>query len=59
MNWAYWEEESEQWVVLDKEALDNAKTVSLEKVIGFEGRPDPSSGTLAGNYSSCVFSTYV
>ncbi|KAL7570017.1 hypothetical protein ACA910_017061 [Epithemia clementina (nom. ined.)] len=46
VTWAYWNEDSDQWIVLEKEVLEKSRTESpgLEKLIGFEGRPDPSSG---------------
>lgn len=45
VQWAYWKEEGEstEWVVVDKSVLEGAPA-NIEKEIGFEGRPDPSTG---------------
>ena len=43
VQWAYWTEDD--WVTVDKAILDKQNVPDdLEKIIGFEGRPDPSSG---------------
>mmetsp|Transcript_29298 Transcript_29298/g.61306 ORF Transcript_29298/g.61306 Transcript_29298/m.61306 type:complete len:218 (-) Transcript_29298:506-1159(-) len=43
--WAFWNEEPDEWILVDKSAVEDKKIPStLEKVIGFEGRPDPSTG---------------
>lgn len=47
LEWAYYQEEQEEWTVVDKSILegDGAAVVDgIEKLIGFEGRPDPASG---------------
>ena len=45
MEWAYWNDYTEEWIVVDKSVLDTEDLPSgYEKLIGFEGRPDPSSG---------------
>jgi len=42
---AYLDEESDKWVVVEKAVMEEKKMPSgVEKLIGFEGRPDPSSG---------------
>jgi hypothetical protein len=43
VQWAYWQEEGDQWVVVDKSVLEGAVD-GIEKEVGFEGRPDPASG---------------
>jgi len=45
VEWAYWEggEDDGSWTVVDKSVVDGAPD-GIEKQIGFEGRPDPSSG---------------
>jgi hypothetical protein len=45
--WAYWDEQESAWTTVDKTILDaNDGSVpdNLEKIIGFEGKPDPNSG---------------
>eukprot|EP00977_Amphora_coffeiformis_P028468 scaffold35293_cov260-Amphora_coffeaeformis.AAC.4 len=44
--WAYWNEQDESWTTVDKKILQDEANIpdGLEKLIGFEGRPDPSSG---------------
>lgn len=45
--WAFWDEESNEWIVVDKSVIENNTNnipASVEKMIGFEGRPDPSTG---------------
>lgn len=43
VQWAYWD--NDDWVTVDKSVLDESDIpTDLEKLIGFEGRPDPSSG---------------
>lgn len=45
VQWAYWKEDSDEWITVDKSVLDDEDVPDdLEKRIGFEGRPDPSSG---------------
>eukprot|EP00543_Licmophora_paradoxa_P009741 CAMPEP_0202462186 /NCGR_PEP_ID=MMETSP1360-20130828/52875_1 /ASSEMBLY_ACC=CAM_ASM_000848 /TAXON_ID=515479 /ORGANISM="Licmophora paradoxa, Strain CCMP2313" /LENGTH=199 /DNA_ID=CAMNT_0049084539 /DNA_START=20 /DNA_END=619 /DNA_ORIENTATION=- len=43
VEWGYFVTESEEWKVVDKVVVENAPD-GIEKMIGFEGRPDPSSG---------------
>jgi len=45
IEWAYWEgsDEDGSWVVVEKSAVEQAPE-GVEKLIGFEGRPDPASG---------------
>jgi hypothetical protein len=45
IEWAYWEgsDEDGSWIVVDKSAVEQAPE-GVEKLIGFEGRPDPASG---------------
>jgi hypothetical protein len=41
--WAYQKEG--EWIVVDKKILDEQEVPNgIEKLIGFAGRPDPSSG---------------
>jgi len=44
--WAYWDTQDETWKEVDKKILLDEENVpdGLEKLIGFEGRPDPNSG---------------
>lgn len=47
MEWGYYQEQEEVWKSVDKSVLDNEEAAAvdgLEKLIGFEGRPDPSTG---------------
>lgn len=47
IEWAYWDRDSdnEDWVVVDKSVLNGDDIPdALEKIIGFEGRPDPATG---------------
>lgn len=44
IEWAYWDAEGDDWVIVDKSLLDDSIPDGLEKMIGFEGRPDPASG---------------
>jgi hypothetical protein len=52
IEWGYFSDDDDAWKVADKSIMDGdvaskvAETegVGLEKVIGFEGRPDPASG---------------
>jgi hypothetical protein len=44
--WAFWD--TDTWTIVDKAILEeqsDSLPANLEKLIGFEGRPDPSSGT--------------
>lgn len=46
VEWAYWNENDESegvWAGVDKSVLDEAPA-AIEKQIGFEGRPDPTTG---------------
>eukprot|EP00548_Thalassiothrix_antarctica_P006346 CAMPEP_0194145798 /NCGR_PEP_ID=MMETSP0152-20130528/18838_1 /TAXON_ID=1049557 /ORGANISM="Thalassiothrix antarctica, Strain L6-D1" /LENGTH=149 /DNA_ID=CAMNT_0038846139 /DNA_START=210 /DNA_END=662 /DNA_ORIENTATION=- len=43
MEWAFLEEESEEWVKVDITVLTDAPE-GIEKLTGFEGRPDPATG---------------
>mmetsp|Transcript_2158 Transcript_2158/g.3106 ORF Transcript_2158/g.3106 Transcript_2158/m.3106 type:complete len:196 (+) Transcript_2158:153-740(+) len=43
VEWAFFQEESEQWVTVDKSDLGDVPE-GIEKEIGFEGRPDPATG---------------
>lgn len=43
VEWAYWD--AEDWVIADKNVLDTEDIpAGFEKMIGFEGRPDPGTG---------------
>lgn len=48
VQWAYWSDDASAWTAVDKAILDNENDDSvpenLEKIIGFEGKPDPNSG---------------
>lgn len=56
LEWAYYQDEKEKWTVIDKSILTEkpseegtttstpVKLDGIEKLIGFEGRPDPASG---------------
>jgi hypothetical protein len=46
LEWGYYKDDGEEWVVVDKSVLDDEsnQTDGLEKLIGFEGRPDPATG---------------
>lgn len=45
LEWAYFAEELEEWTTVDKSILEaQPPPAEIEKMIGFEGRPDPSSG---------------
>ena len=47
LEWAYYQDDQEVWTVVDKSILTTTGTVvveGIEKLIGFEGRPDPASG---------------
>lgn len=49
IEWAYQNLDSEEWFVVDKSVLETSDVPEgLEKMIGFEGRPDPSSGKSFG-----------
>jgi hypothetical protein len=44
--WAFWD--TDTWTIVDKAILEeqsDSLPANVEKLIGFEGRPDPSSGT--------------
>ena len=43
IEWAFWDATGEDWIIIDKDALESAPA-GLEKLIGFEGRPDPATG---------------
>ena len=45
IEWACWEgsDDDGSWTVVDKSAVDAAPE-GVEKLIGFEGKPDPASG---------------
>jgi hypothetical protein len=38
VQWAYMNDASEEWVIVDKSVVEKGKA------IGFEGKPDPASG---------------
>ncbi|KAG7368017.1 hypothetical protein IV203_030760 [Nitzschia inconspicua] len=44
LEWGYYQEQDEVWKIVDKSVLDTEEVEGLEKMIGFEGRPDPSTG---------------
>ena len=46
LEWAYYQNEQEEWKIVDKSILESDDNVveGIEKLIGFEGRPDPASG---------------
>jgi len=45
IEWAYWDAEGDDWVIADKNVLQEEELPDgFEKIIGFEGRPDPASG---------------
>jgi hypothetical protein len=48
VQWAYWNDDPEEWVIAAKAIVDNATDIPADvekgKAIGFEGLPDPSSG---------------
>lgn len=48
LEWGYnsgEDNENIEWKTVDKSSMDEAEGVDgLEKLIGFEGRPDPASG---------------
>jgi len=45
VEWAYWNDEMDDWKIVDKTVLEASKVPkSVEKMVGFEGRPDPASG---------------
>ena len=44
IEWAYWDADGEDWIIAGKEALEGDLPKGLEKLIGFEGRPDPATG---------------
>jgi hypothetical protein len=52
IEWGYFSDDDDTWKVVDKVVMDGDATskiaetegVGLEKLIGFEGRPDPASG---------------
>jgi hypothetical protein len=45
IEWAYFQDETEEWATVDKEILEEQTLPDgLDKVIGFEGRADPASG---------------
>ena len=44
VEWAYWEGDDDgSWIVVDKSVLEGAPD-GIDKQIGFEGRPDPTTG---------------
>ena len=44
IEWAYWDAEGDDWILVDKDVLSGDVPANLEKIIGFEGRPDPATG---------------
>lgn len=44
ITWAYWGVEGEDWIIVDKDVLGDGIPDGFEKMIGFEGRPDPATG---------------
>ncbi|CAB9522139.1 expressed unknown protein [Seminavis robusta] len=44
IEWAYWDAEGQDWIIVDKSVLEGDIPDGLEKLIGFEGRPDPATG---------------
>ena len=49
VSWAYWNSENDSWEVVDKAVLEGGDVPDgLEKLAGFEGKPDPSTGMWMG-----------
>lgn len=44
IEWAYWDVEGEDWILVDRDVLGDVVPDGFEKMIGFEGRPDPATG---------------
>ncbi|KAL3921311.1 MAG: hypothetical protein SGARI_006711 [Bacillariaceae sp.] len=44
IEWGYYNDGDDQWKVVDKAILNDNTVEGLEKMVGFEGRPDPASG---------------
>jgi len=45
IEWAYRKSDEEEWVIVDKSVLESKDIPEgVEKMIGFEGNPDPASG---------------
>jgi len=44
VEWGYQDGEEETWIKVDKAVLEGDATEALEKKIGYEGTPDPSTG---------------
>ena len=45
IEWSVWDPDAETWNIIDKNVLKTADIPDgIEKMIGFEGRPDPASG---------------
>lgn len=44
IEWAVWDADGEKWNIIDKSVLKGDMPDGIEKMIGFEGRPDPASG---------------
>jgi hypothetical protein len=48
VQWAYMNDASEEWVIVDKSVVESATDIPADvekgKAIGFEGKPDPASG---------------
>jgi hypothetical protein len=46
LEWGYYQDDDEEWKIVDKSILDEEANdiEGLEKLVGFEGRPDPASG---------------
>jgi formylmethanofuran:tetrahydromethanopterin formyltransferase len=43
VEWGYRNEEN-AWVAVDKSVLDSVQEAGIEKSMGFEGTPDPTTG---------------
>jgi hypothetical protein len=46
LEWGYYHDNDEEWKIVNKSILEEEsnQVEGLEKMIGFEGRPDPSTG---------------
>ena len=45
LEWGYFDAENEEWTVVDKSILDEITLPEgIDKMIGFEGKPDPATG---------------
>jgi hypothetical protein len=45
VDWAFWDVDNEDWIIVEKTVLDvDDLPDAIEKLVGFEGRPDPATG---------------